>query len=134
MFSIKFVSSLTGIYPNNLMSGSRLKKLNRLTEFSNSIFIKFYFKAYLRWTCIQIKLSWKFFSILSYLFVLQMQKEQNLSGVLPHESPPWLHHKSTAELTVPQAIPTFYNIWKLNLCSKMNISKTAWINACIEYY
>ena len=29
--------------------------------------------------------------------------------------------------------PTFHNIQKLDLCSKMGISKTAWINACFEY-
>ena len=31
-----------------LMSGRRYKKLSLLIEFSNSIFIKFYFKAYWR--------------------------------------------------------------------------------------
>ena len=29
--------------------------------------------------------------------------------------------------------PTFHNIQKLDLCSKMGISKTAWINVYIEY-
>ena len=35
------------------ISGKWLKKLNLLIEFWNSIFIKFYFKAYCNWTCIQ---------------------------------------------------------------------------------
>ena len=35
------------------ISGKWLKKLNLLIEFWNSIFIKFYFKAYCHWTCIQ---------------------------------------------------------------------------------
>ena len=41
----------------------------------NSIFIKFYFKAYLRWTYIQNTLAYYISSILNYSFVLQMQKD-----------------------------------------------------------
>ena len=40
-----------------LMSGRQHKKLSLLIEFSNSILIKFYFKAYWRWTCIQNRLA-----------------------------------------------------------------------------
>ena len=40
------------------------RKLNLLIEFSNSIFIKLYFKAFFLWTCIS--------SILNHLFVPQM--------------------------------------------------------------
>ena len=50
-----------------LMSGRRHKKLNFLIEFSNSIFIKFCFKPYWRWTSIQNKLAYNVSSILSYL-------------------------------------------------------------------
>ena len=55
-----------------LMSSRWHKKLNFLIEFSNSIFIKFYFEAYWCWTCIQSKLACKVSYILNYLFVLQM--------------------------------------------------------------
>ena len=41
-----------------LMGGRRHKKLNLVVEFSNSIFIKFYFKAYWDSICIQNKLSY----------------------------------------------------------------------------
>ena len=44
LFSRKFISSLTRIFTSNY-SGRWLKKLNLLIEFSNAIFIKFYFKA-----------------------------------------------------------------------------------------
>ena len=37
-----------GIYPSNLMLGTRYKNFNLLIEFSNSILIKFDFKAYWR--------------------------------------------------------------------------------------
>ena len=41
-----------------LMSVRWQKKLNFLNEFSHSIFIKFYFKAYWHRTCIQNKLAY----------------------------------------------------------------------------
>ena len=53
------------------MSVRRHKKLNLLIEFSNWIFIKFFFKAYWHWTYIQNKLGGYVSSILNYLFVLQ---------------------------------------------------------------
>ena len=40
-----------------LMSVRLYKKLNLLIEYSNSMFIKFYFKAYWFWPCIQNKLA-----------------------------------------------------------------------------
>ena len=70
---------IQGYIQTILMSGRWHKKLNLLTEFSNSIFIKFYSKAY--WClkiCIRNKCAYKVFSILSYLFVLQMQTDQNV--------------------------------------------------------
>ena len=107
-----------------LISGRRHKKPN-LIEFWNSIFIKFYFKAYWCWTC--IKLLCKVFSILSYLFALKMLKSQDFS--LPPWTPtralPWICCGAYSTLRPP---PAFYNFRKLNLCLKTDISKTAWIN------
>ena len=61
-----------------------------------------------------------------------MKKDQNFSGVLP-QSPtkalPWTRCGAYSTSRHPSA---FYNIQKLNLCSKRDISKTAWTNACIE--
>ena len=85
-----------------LMSGRRLKKLDLLIEFSNPIFIKFYFKAERRWTCIQNDIASKLFSVLSYLFALQMWKDQNFSGLLPHKPSPGLLHEPVVELTATQ--------------------------------
>ena len=50
-----------------LLSDRRHKKLNLLIEFSNSISLKFYFKANWHWTCIQNKLAYSVFS-LRFLF------------------------------------------------------------------
>ena len=50
-----------GFIQGIFMSRRRYRKLNLLIEFSNSIFIKFYFKAYWRWTFIQNKLAYCFF-------------------------------------------------------------------------
>ena len=65
-----FRDHVQGFIQAILMSGRRHKKLNLLIEFS--IFIKFYFKAYWRLTCIQNKLAYYVSSILSYLFFLKM--------------------------------------------------------------
>ena len=64
-----------------LMSVRQHKTLNLLIQFSNSIFTnlhKFYFQACWHWTCIQNELIDKVSSILSYLFVLQIQKGQKI--------------------------------------------------------
>ena len=71
-----------------LMSGRRHKILNLLIEFSNSIFIKIYFKAYWRWTCIQNKLPYKVYSMLSYLFALQTKIFfKGFTPLNPHQGP-----------------------------------------------
>ena len=74
------------------------------------------------------------------LFTLQTSKGQ---GVLPlYLLPLRLCHGPAAQLTVPRDTPQFcrmllwsfftkYNIGKLNLLSKTDISKTAWINPCL---
>ena len=46
IFYIHALSTLQKFIQAILMSGRPHKKLNLLIEFSNSIFIKFYFKAY----------------------------------------------------------------------------------------
>ena len=66
----------------------------KLTEFWNSIFIKSYFKAFWHWNYVQN-------TLICYLFVLQMQKDQNLWEVLPSEPQPRLRYESLAELTGP---------------------------------
>ena len=63
-----------------------------------------------------------------------MKKDQHFSGVLPpnpHQgsamNPLWsLQHLKTPTCILQHS--------KLNLCSKRDISKTAWTNACIENY
>ena len=67
-------------------------------------------------------MTYKFSSIRSYLFVIHLDEDQNFSSVLP---PLILHHEPLVEIA-------FYNIRKLNLCSKTGISKTAWVNAWLE--
>ena len=90
----------------------------------NSIFIMFYFKAYLPWTCIWNKLTYKVSFIWSYLFVILLEKDQNFSSVLTQLI---LHQEAVVELA-------FYSIRQLNLCIKTGIRKTAWINKWLEVY
>ena len=61
---------ISGIYPSNF--DVRYTAQNTQSSNWNSIFIKICFKAYWRWTCIQNKLAYKVYSVLSYLFLLQM--------------------------------------------------------------
>ena len=63
-----------------LMSGRRHKKL---IEFSNSIFLRFYFTAYWRWTCIQNKLGLLGFFYLRYLFSPDPKKPNIFQGLYP---------------------------------------------------
>ena len=64
-----------------------------------------------------------------------MKKYPNFFRGFTPKPPPRLCHKPIAELAAPQDTPpAFYNIQKLNLCSKRDISKIAWTNACTEYY
>ena len=112
------------------MSGRRHKKLNLLIKFSDSIFIKFDVKAYLRWTCIQNKLAYKvpfYFKLFSCLADVKRPKFCSaLSHWNPTRAPPWAG--CWADST-SRPVGSFYTIRKLNLCLKTDISKTAWINA-----
>ena len=67
-------------------------------------------------------------------------KNQTFSGPLTPEPQPKLHYELTAEIVAPPdpclhftiisgLLVMKWNFQKLNLCSKMDISKTAWINA-----
>ena len=104
------------------MSGRRRDKIN--------LHKKLYFKASSRWTCIQNKLVYLVSSILSYLFVFQMLTGQHLSGALPTEYLPRLFHERIAAIAAPRNPHLHFVTFKISsLCSKMEISKTAWINA-----
>ena len=62
-----------------------------------------------------------------------MEEDQNISGVLSPEPPPGFHHKPVAYLTAPgKPHLRFTTFERLNFCSKTDIGKTAWINACIH--
>ena len=105
------------------------KKPNLLIEFSNSIFIKFYFKAYWCWTCIQNKSAYYVSSILSCLFPDVKRPTfffRAFTPWTPTNDPSWACRGAFSTSSPPLA---FYNFRKLNLCSKTDISKTAWINA-----
>ena len=56
-------------------------------------------------------------------------KRQKLFQVFTPKLPPMFHHEALDLETQP----AFYNIQKLDLCSKTEVSKTAWINAWTEY-
>ena len=60
-----------------------------------------------------------------------MLKGQNFPEALPPEPLPGPCHEPLVELTAPWNLPpAIYNIRKLNLWSKTDISETAWVNAC----
>ena len=89
------------------MSGRRLKKLNLLIEFSSSILIKFYLKAYWHWICIQNKLNCIVSSILKYLFALQNVKQKQNFLVLspkPHQGSTMNPLQSLQHLETPTCI------------------------------
>ena len=94
------------------------------SEFSNSIFIIF-FKAYWHWTCLQVC------SNLRYFFCPPDVKRPNFFRDFAHwtstKAPMWTSFRAYSTSRSP---PAFYHIGKLNLCSKTDISKIAWIYAC----
>ena len=100
-----------------LMSSRQHKKLNLLIEFSNSIFRKFYFKAYWHWTYIQYKIGYYVSSILNHLFVLQMSnvKRSKDFKALPTEPllrlPPWTHCRAYS-ISRPPHPPCIWQHWK----------------------
>ena len=81
LFSRKFISSLTRIFTSNY-SGRWLKKLNVLIEFSNSIFIKFYFKADWHWTWIQVFLQ-SFFCFKLFICLSALKRPKFFRGFTP---------------------------------------------------
>ena len=109
------------------MSSRWHQKLNLLIEFWNSIFIKFLFKAYkkigLLWTCIQNQLACYFSSILSYCLPSARVPPWTCCEVYSTLPDPHLHCRTNLWLFFEK-----FNIQKLNLLSKTDISKTAWIN------
>ena len=50
------------------------------------------------------------------------------------EAPTGIRREPILVLTAHRDTPAFSNIRRLNLCSKMDISKTVWINACMVYH
>ena len=127
-----------------LISSRRHKKLNLLIEFWNSIFRKFYFEAYQNKLASSLHSKW--ISLLwSFLFyTIIYPPDVKRSGALPPDPPLGLHHGLTTKLTVPPdphlhcriILWSFflkYNIRKLSLLSKMDISKTTHINHWFLY-
>ena len=82
-----------------LMSGRGYKILNLLIEFSNLIFIKIYFKAYWRWTCIQSKWHTKFLLFYAIYLSSRYKKTKMFQGFYPTEPLPELRHEPVEELT-----------------------------------
>ena len=115
------------------MSGRRHKKLNLQIEFSNSLFIKFCFKHIGVKLAFKINLLIRFFVFQAIYLSSRCKKTKHFQGVYPPppESPPGLGHELVAELISPQVPTCILQHSKLNLFSKMNIIKTACINACM---
>ena len=113
-----------GIYPSNFVSVRRHKKLNLLTEFSNSIFIKFYFKAFWHWKFVQNWLVGFFYFklFICHSDVIRPKSFRSFTLWTPIKAPLWIRCGAYSTL---RPLPAFYNIRKLNLSSKTYISRTA---------
>ena len=123
----KFQMQYQTFIPAILISARRHKKLYLLIEFWNSMFTKFYFKAYrnsLASSYIQNKLACYISSISSYYLPSRHKELQIFDRLCPLNSPLGFPHRPAATLHCR-------SIWKLNLFSKTDISKTAWINPWI---
>ena len=119
-----------------LMSGRRHKKLNLLIEFWNSIFIKRHFKAYenkLDSNLHLIYISLPGFFCFNLFIWLPDVKGPNFFSFAPLPStnvPPYTHAGVDRASRPPSEICDLFirNDSILNLLSKSDISKTAWIN------
>ena len=101
------------------------KKLDLLIEFSDSVFTNFILKHVGIDFAFKIKLIYKFSSILSYSFVLQIEKGQNFSGTLLPEPPSRLRHEPIAEFAVSQDPNLHFTTFENSIfVQKMDISKT----------
>ena len=89
-----------------------------------------YFKA-----CISIELTFKINFLAKFLLFKLFIYPSALKRLkfFWDFTPQTLQRSAMKPLTSRPQPAFYYNIQKLDLCSKMDISKTAWINACIEY-
>ena len=113
-----------------LMSGRQHKKTQSY-ECPNSIFIKFYFKAYWKLTCIHNRLADSFFYFKLFICSPDVKRSNLFRDFIPpnpYQGFTMTQLWSLQHLQIPPP-PRFYTIQKLNLPSKRDISKTAWINA-----
>ena len=117
--------SLPGIYPRNF----HVRQTAQETQSFNWVF-KFNLHKIFFLSILTLTLHSKQISLLSFfcfkLFICPPDvKRPVFSGTFLSELLPGFCHEQVVELS------TFYNIRKLNLFSKMDNSKTAWINACL---
>ena len=106
---------IQGFIPAILMSVRQYKKLNLLLEFSNSIFIKFYFKAFWHWSYVQNTLTLGFFFYKLFIWPPDVKRPKSFSGLTPWtptKSSLWSRCRAYSTLTPS---PTVYNTQKLNL-------------------
>ena len=95
------------------------KKINLLTEFSDLIFIKFYFKACWNWTCIQNKLAYQVYPP----DVKTPKCFRNFIPWTPTRALPWTHCKAYNN---SRPAPAFHSIRRFNLCSKITHMWRRW--------
>ena len=107
------------------------KNSNLLIEFSNSISIQLYFKAFWHWTYVQNTLTYiGSFSFKLFICPPDVKKPKffrDFTPWTPTKAPPWTRCRAYSTL---RPSPAFCNIWKSNLSSITDISKIAWINPC----
>ena len=130
----EILMAIQGFIQASLMSGTWHWKFNLWIEFLNSVLIKFYVLSI-------FGLNWhsKLISLLGFfyfkLFIYNPDVKRPIffflgGGLYPSSTtraPSWTCCWTYSTSRPPSPL---YNIWKLNLFSKTDINKTAWINAC----
>ena len=117
-----------------LMSFRQHKK----TQSSNWVF-KFDLHKMLFWSILALKLCLKYIYLLGFLFNKlfigppDLKRPKSFIGLTPWTPTKALLGIHCQDYSTLTPWPAFYNTEKLNLSSKMDISKTAWINPCYIY-
>ena len=133
--STQLICTMHGFIQAILMSLRQHKK----TQSSNWVF-KFDLHKIFFWIILALKLCLKYIYLLGFLFNKpfigppDLKRPKSFIGLTPWTPTKVLlgiHCKDYSTLT---PWPAFYNTEKLNLSSKMDISKTAWINPCHVIY
>ena len=121
----------TGIYPSNF----DIRQTAQETQFSNRV-LKLSLHKILFQSILVLNLHSKYISLPGFFYlklwdVKRVTFFKRFTPWILTEVPPWT---CCGDCSTSRPPPALHNIGKLNFCSKTDISKTAWINACMYYW